>query len=136
MSGWRIHIVRKADLESHQIDVLDYATAATRSEPGPSGSWNDPVCFDKLRAIVLNSTNSPIGLFHVGGPSWAIDVGWWIQPECRGQGYCSEALTLLADTLRAEGATGLAKILILDADHARSRHLLDSFVRRFYGDAP
>jgi len=127
----RITIVRKADLDQRQLDLLDQATATARSEPGPSSVWSDPVCFDKLRAIILKSTNFPVGLCHVGGPPWAIDVGWWIRPDCRGLGYCSESLDLLADILKTESATGLAKILILDVEHARSRHLLDRFAKRF-----
>lgn len=131
MNDFRVSIVRKVDLDQLQLDVLDHATAAARSEPGPSGTWDDPVCLDKLRAIVLKTTNTPIGLFHVVEPPWPTDVGWWIRPEYRGQGYCSEALALLADTLKAEGATCLVKILILDADRGRSQHLLDGFVKRF-----
>jgi hypothetical protein len=132
MNDYRIRIVRKIDLNQPQLDILDHATAAAGSEPGPSSVWHMPACLDKLRAIVLESTHTPIGLFHVGGPPEAIDVGWWIRSEYRGQGYCSEALALLADTLKAEGVTGLAKILILDADYKRSHCLLQAFVKRFY----
>lgn len=131
MTESRINVVRKSDLDRHQLDVLDQATAAARSEPGPSSTWDDPVCFDKLRAVVLKATNTPIGLFHVGGPPWAIDVGWWIRSEYRGHGYCSEALALLADILKAEGAIGLTHISILDADYGRSLHLLEEFAIRF-----
>ncbi len=131
MTELRFTIVRKADLDQHQLNVLDQATAAARSEPGPSGAWDDPVCFDKLRAIVLKTTNIPIGLLHVGGPPWASDVGWWIRSEYRGHRYCSEALALLADMLKAEGATGLTHILILDVDYGRSLHLLEEFAIRF-----
>lgn len=131
MNDVRITIVRKVDLDQHQLNVLDQATAAARSEPGPSGAWDTPACLDKLRAIVLKSTNIPIGLFHIGGPARSIDVGWWVRPEYRGQGYCSEALALLADVLIAEGVTGLTTILILDADYQRSLHLLKAFAKRF-----
>jgi len=131
MSDFRISIVHKADLDQGQLDLLDQTTAAARSEPGPSGTWDDPVCFDKLRAIVLKTTNIPIGLFHIGGPPWATDVGWWICCEYRGQKYCSEALKLLTQMLIAEGVTGLAKIAIRDTEYERSLHLLEEFAKCF-----
>jgi hypothetical protein len=43
MNDFRVSIVRKVDLDQLQLDVLDQATAACRSEPGPSGTWDDPV---------------------------------------------------------------------------------------------
>ena len=129
MNDFRISIVRKVDLDQLQLNVLGQATAAARSEPGPSGTWDDPVCFDKLRAIVLKTTNIPIGLFHIGGPPWATDVGWWICSDYRRQKYCSEALKLLAKMLRTEGVTGLAKIAIRDTEYKRSLHLLEEFAK-------
>jgi hypothetical protein len=110
----RVSIVKRQALASEKLRYLTDRLFALEHEldTRPTSVWHLESYAPNLYAILLKSSDLPIGILYVGGPKNAIDVSWWIDSRYRGLGYGGEAVDMLAALLKADGVTGVGGIMI------------------------
>lgn len=89
--------------------------------------------FDRESGAVLGAT----GLHDIHGYARTAEVGWWLQPQHRGQGLCREAVAgLMGQALRpvGEGGWGLHRLFAMVAvSNVASRRVCERIGLRLEG---
>ena len=139
----RISIIRKTQITKAQLDYLRKRVSLPEHahDIGPCSNLDDDPYAPNLFIIVHNESQKPIGILHRGGPKEAIEVGWWIDSEYRGQGYGSEAVDLFAELLiEEEGVTGVGNIRVVTYGEKHTeesiklrKKFIGHFIKREYG---
>ena len=97
----RIRLIRKEDMTSEQLKVLDDRLCFSESiegECGPVRAWRAYRRY--LYAFFDLASGKPIAIAEASGRPVSTP-GWWIDPDFRNMGYGGELIDQLADCLRA-----------------------------------
>lgn len=129
-----IEIIDKSDLDQDQLDHIEerISDKCHENDIGPCNCWNTYA--NGLYAAIDRATNAIVALIEASGPVDAINPGWWVDSEYRGQGYGRAIVVELARFLKSRGYTGVGNIRIQtyrqQYDEASSK-LKDIFINEF-----
>ncbi len=100
----RIKLINKADLSGAELRKITNRLFAEehRLDVSPSNIWPLQSFVGYLFVITLIDSNEPIGIVFLGFPDQGVGATWWVDSLYRHQGYGSEAMTLLAELLKAD----------------------------------
>jgi RimJ/RimL family protein N-acetyltransferase len=104
--GVSLRTVEEEDVEFLQAQVNDprIRRPIGRSRPlnGPQERtfFEDVVCDDETVHVLVVADTEPVGMVGLDPIDWGArraELGYWVAPDAQGQGYGTEAVTLLVD---------------------------------------
>jgi hypothetical protein len=128
----RILLVCHKNLPLHHFRYLASRARFHAHEPGPSDLW-EKMNYGRNLYAVINEQDTPIGIIYmIGDKGTSADIGWWLDPMYRGNGYIGETIDGCANYLVSRGTTKRLRIEIRDHKYSRSEALVKRFEREFY----
>lgn len=108
----RLRLVRKEDLSASELQRFHerlQESVQLEGECGPVRAWYVYSRF--LYGFISVADDQPIAIAEASGRPES-SPGWWVHPACRGLGYGSELVDLLAQHLREDGVTSIGRMSI------------------------
>jgi RimJ/RimL family protein N-acetyltransferase len=120
-----VTIVPKSALNARVLDHFRFLSNTHADDIGPCQVWNTESYLANLYAV-FNEADIPIGMIYmIGGEDITVDMGWWITPVYRENGYARAAINACAAILKSRGATTVGHIQVRGSFEKQSSGLVD-----------
>jgi RimJ/RimL family protein N-acetyltransferase len=108
----KIRIVEQSELNQNQVTFIKKRLSLKehRYDQGPCRCW-EIYQYGMYAAVGENETDI-IALLEVSGPKGAVEPGWWVDIQYRGQGYGELIVKAFSSHFRRKGCYGIGNIRV------------------------